>query len=164
MQIIHIETTNKRTGILTSGKLTLVDLAGSERAGKTGAEGDTLKEAMSINKSLSALGDVIGALTAGASHVPYRNHVLTELMSDSLGGSAKTLMFVNISPADYNSNESKSSLQVSVVTFISSGRKVLVVSPHYDSLIFIDAFTHKSNYYNIYHFSSLVDVEQSSTT
>ena len=102
-----IECTNVRTGVVSFGKLTLVDLAGSERASKTGATGDTLKEAISINQGLSALGELIGALTSGAKHLPYRNHVLTELMSDSLGGTAKTLMFVNVSPADYNSNESK---------------------------------------------------------
>eukprot|EP00945_MAST-04E_sp_MAST-4E-sp1_P006961 g6961.t1 len=94
----------------TLGKLTLVDLAGSERLSKTGAEGDTLKEALAINKSLSALGDVISCLTSGAKHIPYRNHTLTELMSDSLGGNAKTLMFVNASPADYNAQETDSSL------------------------------------------------------
>ncbi len=69
-----------------------------------------MKEAQSINKSLSALGDVIAALTSNAPHVPYRNHPLTMLMSDSLGGNAKTLMFVNCSPADYNCAESNSSL------------------------------------------------------
>ena len=69
-----------------------------------------LKEAQSINKSLSALGDVISALTTSQNHIPYRNHPLTMLMSDSIGGNAKTLMFVNTSPADYNSAESNSSL------------------------------------------------------
>ena len=69
-----------------------------------------LKEAQSINKSLSALGDVIASLTSGSKHVPYRNHPLTMLMSDSIGGNAKTLMFVNCSPADYNVAESNSSL------------------------------------------------------
>jgi hypothetical protein len=77
---------------------------------KSGATGEQLKEAQSINKSLSALGDVISALTTGQQHVPYRNHPLTMLMSDSIGGNAKTLMFVNTSPADYNSSESNSSL------------------------------------------------------
>lgn len=72
--------------------------------------GEVLKEAQSINKSLSALGDVIGALTSGNAHIPYRNHPLTMLMSDSIGGNAKTLMFVNCSPADYNVAESNSSL------------------------------------------------------
>ena len=101
---------NKRTGKCTNGKLTLVDLAGSERVGKSGASGNQLKEAQSINKSLSALGDVINALTSGSNHIPYRNHPLTMLMSDSMGGNAKTLMFVCCSPADYNSSESTTSL------------------------------------------------------
>ena len=70
-----------------------------------------MKEAQSINKSLSALGDVICALTNGKSgHIPYRNNPLTMLMSDSLGGSSKTLMFVCCSPADYNRSESCNSL------------------------------------------------------
>lgn len=81
---------------------------------KSGAQGDQLKEAQSINKSLSALGDVISALTSGGKHVPYRNHPLTMLMSDSLGGNAKTLMFVNTSPADYNVSETISSLKFAI--------------------------------------------------
>merc|ERR1712216_240799 len=100
-------TTTKKTSI---GKLSLVDLAGSERAGKTGATAERLREAQSINKSLSALGDVISALSSGASFIPYRNNKLTQLMSDSLGGNAKTLMYVNISPADYNLDETLTSL------------------------------------------------------
>ena len=102
--------TNKRTGKQIRGKLTLVDLAGSERVSKSGATGEQLKEAQSINTSLSALGDVISALTKGSNHIPYRNHPLTMLMSDSLGGSAKTLMLVCCSPADYNRSESSSAL------------------------------------------------------
>mmetsp|Transcript_143 Transcript_143/g.182 ORF Transcript_143/g.182 Transcript_143/m.182 type:complete len:1137 (+) Transcript_143:534-3944(+) len=101
---------NKRTGRTVRGKLTLVDLAGSERVSKSGASGHQLKEAQSINKSLSALGDVIGALTSGNKHVPYRNHPLTMLMSDSMGGSAKTLMFLCCSPVDYNRSETTNSL------------------------------------------------------
>ncbi len=59
--------------IQIAGKLYLVDLAGSEKVGKTGAEGTVLEEAKTINKSLSALGNVINALTDGKStHVPYR--------------------------------------------------------------------------------------------
>lgn len=105
-----VKLSNKRSGTKTVGKLTLVDLAGSERVDKSGASGEQLKEAQSINKSLSALGDVIAALTSGQQHVPYRNHPLTMLMSDSIGGNAKTLMFVNTSPADYNAPESNNSL------------------------------------------------------
>jgi len=107
---IVIKSENIVTGEITSGKLTLVDLAGSERVKKSGAEGQTFNEATSINKALSALGEVINALTTNAKHIPYRNNPLTQLMSDSLGGNAKTLMIVNVSPADYNTNEAIASL------------------------------------------------------
>lgn len=121
---VIIDSLNLATQVSTVGKLTLVDLAGSERAGKTGATGEQMKEAQSINKSLSALGDVIGALTSGQKHVPYRNHPLTMLMSDSLGGNAKTLMFVNASPAEYNIAETINALdyakRVKTVTNVSS--------------------------------------------
>lgn len=96
--------------ILLKIYLIIVDYIKSQRVDKSGAAGEVLKEAQSINKSLSALGDVIAALTTNQQHVPYRNHPLTMLMSDSIGGNAKTLMFVNTSPADYNCNESNSSL------------------------------------------------------
>ncbi|XP_022099013.1 myosin-9-like [Acanthaster planci] len=107
---VVIESTNLTTGTVTKGKLSLVDLAGSERAAKTDASAQQLKEANSINKSLSALGDVISALSSEQSFIPYRNNKLTMLMQDSLGGNAKTLMFVNISPADYNAEETVISL------------------------------------------------------
>jgi hypothetical protein len=108
---IRLNSTNKITSVETVGKLTLVDLAGSERQSKTGSSGETLKEAQSINKSLSALGNVISAITEKKKHIPYRNDLLTQLLSDSLGGNAKTLMFVNLSPADYNAAETCNSLQ-----------------------------------------------------
>ncbi|KAK6127578.1 hypothetical protein DH2020_038696 [Rehmannia glutinosa] len=107
---VVIESTNLQTQSVARGKLSFVDLAGSERVKKSGSSGSQLKEAQSINKSLSALGDVIGALSSGNQHIPYRNHKLTMLMSDSLGGNAKTLMFVNISPAESNLDESYNSL------------------------------------------------------
>jgi len=105
-----IETTDSQTGTVTKGKLSFVDLAGSERVKKSGAEGETLKEAQAINKSLSALGDVISALASEQPHIPYRNHKLTMLLSDSIGGNCKTLMFVNVSPTDGNVEETQSSL------------------------------------------------------
>ncbi|KAJ7555016.1 hypothetical protein O6H91_05G018800 [Diphasiastrum complanatum] len=108
---IVIESTNLQTKTVHKGKLSFVDLAGSERVKKSGSAGEQLKEAQSINKSLSALGGVISALAIGVSHIPYRNHKLTQLMSDSLGGNAKTLMFVNLSPTDANLSESYDSLR-----------------------------------------------------
>ncbi|CAG7663388.1 unnamed protein product [Allacma fusca] len=105
-----IETTSKVNGTVQRGKISLVDLAGSERTGKSGVSADTLREANAINKSLSAFGDVINALTTDQSFVPYRNNKLTLLMQDSLGGNAKTLMFVNISPSSFNLDETIISL------------------------------------------------------
>lgn len=96
-----------------TSKLNLVDLAGSERQSKTGATGDTLKEAAKINLSLSALGNVISALADAKnnSFVPYRDSKLTRLLQDSLGGNSKTVMIANIGPADYNFDESMSTLR-----------------------------------------------------
>jgi len=99
---------------LTECKLHLVDLAGSERQKSTGATGDRLKEGAQINLSLSALGNVINALTQKAvmgRHVPYRDSKLTRLLQDSLGGNSFTVMICNVSPARINAEETLSSLR-----------------------------------------------------
>lgn len=94
------------------GKLHLVDLAGSERQVKTGATGQRLKEATKINLSLSTLGNVISALVDGRStHIPYRNSKLTRMLQDSLGGNSKTMMCANLGPANYNYDETISTLR-----------------------------------------------------
>ena len=125
--IIYIETseqTETRT-LIKAGKLNLVDLAGSERQKKTGAEGDRLKEAIKINLSLSALGNVINALVEKSSHVPFRDSKLTLLLQDSLGGNTKTLMIAVVSPADYNFEETLSTLRyASRAKFIQNKPKV----------------------------------------
>ena len=94
------------------GKLNLVDLAGSERTRITGATGKQLEESKKINKSLSALGNVINALTDSKErkHVPYRDSKLTRLLENSLGGNCKTTMIATISPAQCSFNESLSTL------------------------------------------------------
>ncbi|XP_019610093.2 kinesin-like protein KIFC3 isoform X3 [Rhinolophus sinicus] len=92
--IVTVRGVDCSTGLRTTGKLNLVDLAGSERVGKSGAEGSRLREAQHINKSLSALGDVIAALRSRQGHVPFRNSKLTYLLQDSLSGDSKTLMVV----------------------------------------------------------------------
>jgi kinesin family member 3B len=97
---------------IRAGKLNLVDLAGSERQSKTGATGQRFKEATKINMSLTTLGNVISALVdPKSSYVPYRDSKLTRLLQDSLGGNAKTVMFANCSPADYNFDETLSTLR-----------------------------------------------------
>eukprot|EP00397_Hematodinium_sp_SG-2012_P017514 GEMP01017914.1.p1 GENE.GEMP01017914.1~~GEMP01017914.1.p1 ORF type:complete len:544 (+),score=100.31 GEMP01017914.1:111-1742(+) len=98
---------NKTTQAVIKSKLTLVDLAGSERVKDSKVEGQALAEAIEINKSLTCLGDVMEQLVKPkkGQQVGYRNSKLTECLQDSLGGSAKTLMFANVSPATVNSGE-----------------------------------------------------------
>ena len=124
---IYIETSEQQANrtLIKAGKLNLVDLAGSERQKKTGAEGDRLKEAIKINLSLSALGNVINALVESSQHVPYRDSKLTLLLQDSLGGNTKTLMIAVVSPADYNYDESLSTLRyASRAKFIQNKPKI----------------------------------------
>lgn len=116
---VEVEGENLVAGIKYFGKLHLIDLAGSERLSKTGATGQRLEEAKNINKSLSALGNVIEALQQKAQHIPYRNSKLTFLLEDSLGGHAKTLMFINVSPTLADAEETNCSL-----LFASRVRKV----------------------------------------
>ncbi|VFQ69089.1 unnamed protein product [Cuscuta campestris] len=101
---------NLINGQRTRSHLWLVDLAGSERVGRIEVEGERLKESQFINKSLSALGDVISALAAKTAHVPYRNSKLTHILQSSLGGDCKTLMFVQISPCAADLGETLCSL------------------------------------------------------
>ncbi len=110
--VITVTQKNVETGSAKSGQLFLVDLAGSEKVGKTGASGQTLEEAKKINKSLSALGMVINALTDGkSSHVPYRDSKLTRILQESLGGNSRTTLIINCSPSSYNDAETLSTLR-----------------------------------------------------
>ncbi|KAJ8003674.1 hypothetical protein DPEC_G00150780 [Dallia pectoralis] len=109
--LINIKQENVETEKKLSGKLYLVDLAGSEKVSKTGAEGSVLDEAKNINKSLSALGNVISALAEGTkTHVPYRDSKMTRILQDSLGGNCRTTIIICASPSIYNECETKSTL------------------------------------------------------
>lgn len=108
---VHVQGKELISRSILRGCLHLVDLAGSERVDKSEAVGERLKEAQHINKSLSALGDVISALAQKSAHVPYRNSKLTQVLQDSLGGQAKTLMFVHINPEPNAIGETISTLK-----------------------------------------------------
>lgn len=98
--LINVKQENLENQKKLSGKLYLVDLAGSEKVGKTGVEGMGLEEAKNINKSLSALGNVIAALADGnKSHIPYRDSKLTRILQESLGGKFSNL---NNSPIHFS--------------------------------------------------------------
>ena len=109
--LLYITGTHAASGQTLSGCLNLVDLAGSERTDRSGAEGQRMKEACAINKSLSTLGDVFKAIGENAKHVPYRNSKLTHLLAPCLGGDGKTLMLVNVAPEPESAEESMHSLQ-----------------------------------------------------
>lgn len=110
--LINVKQENLENQKKLSGKLYLVDLAGSEKVSKTGAEGTVLDEAKNINKSLSALGNVISALADGnKTHIPYRDSKLTRILQESLGGNARTTIVICCSPASFNESETKSTLE-----------------------------------------------------
>jgi len=120
--VVTIEFTQKQmqngAEMAKQSVMNLVDLAGSERAESTGATGDRLKEGAAINKSLSALGNVISALAdlstgkgKGKVRVPYRDSALTKLLMNALGGNSKTIMIAAVSPADINYDESLGTLR-----------------------------------------------------
>ncbi|EJU00174.1 kinesin-domain-containing protein [Dacryopinax primogenitus] len=105
--------------VVMTSKFHFVDLAGSERMKRTAAQGERMKEGISINSGLLALGNVISALATlpvtsnshGATHVPYRDSKLTRLLQDSLGGNAHTLMLACVAPAEYNLAETLNTLK-----------------------------------------------------
>uniref|UniRef100_A0AAR2KWY4 Kinesin-like protein n=1 Tax=Pygocentrus nattereri TaxID=42514 RepID=A0AAR2KWY4_PYGNA len=113
-------------------KLHLVDLAGSERQKKTKAEGDRLKEGISINRGLLSLGNVISALgdeSKKGTFVPYRDSKLTRLLQDSLGGNSHTLMIACVSPADSNIEETINTLRYADRARKIKNKPVLNIDP-----------------------------------
>lgn len=99
-------------GSATTSKLHLIDLAGSENVEKSEAQGTTLAEAQTINKSLSCLANVIYALTEkGREHIPYRDSKLTYILQDSLGGNSKTIIIATASPSQMSYSETVNTLK-----------------------------------------------------
>ena len=100
---------------MKTSRFHIIDLAGSERSKNTNTVGERLKEAGMINKSLSALGNVINSLvdlSEGKNrHVPYRDSKLTFILRDSLGGNSRTVIIANISPSSVNMGETLSTLE-----------------------------------------------------
>ncbi|GIL69220.1 hypothetical protein Vretimale_12657 [Volvox reticuliferus] len=107
---IIVDGVNMSTGARTHACLHLVDLAGSERTDKSGVEGERMREANSINTSLSALGTVMHSLASKSKHIPFRNSKLTELLADSLSGQAKVCMLMHIAPESTSYGETVSTL------------------------------------------------------
>lgn len=120
-QSVHASSHSDDMVLLTS-KFNLVDLAGSERLKRTAAQGDRMKEGISINSGLLALGNVISALSEPAKargHVPYRDSKLTRLLQDSIGGNAMTTMIACISPLEYNISET-----LNTINYASRARRI----------------------------------------
>ncbi|GIQ87242.1 kinesin-like protein, partial [Kipferlia bialata] len=95
------------------GLLSIVDLAGSEKQKKTQSQGQRLREASSINRSLCALSNVISSLTSGKKHVPYRDSRLTRLLQVSLGGNSYTSIICTVNPTLSNHDETLGTIQFS---------------------------------------------------
>ena len=108
---LTVNATNAKLGQTRRGNLVLIDLAGSERIDQSGVTGEQLKEAQAINKSLSALGNVIVALSNKQKHIPFRDSKLTYLLQNCLSGDSKCLMLVNVSPASQYQGETLCSLR-----------------------------------------------------
>merc|ERR1719499_854364 len=118
--IVNIDALNLKNGSQRKAKLMMVDLAGSEAAKKTGATGNTLKEAQAINGDLTALGSVMNQLTTRTNAKPaYRSSKLTHLLADSLGGNCKTTLIVCASESSFNVTET-----ISTLRFAKSAKKV----------------------------------------
>ncbi|XP_008286041.1 kinesin-like protein KIFC3 [Stegastes partitus] len=127
---LEVEGSDEVSGLTSRGTLTLCDLAGSERISKTEAEGQRLVEAAAINKSLTALGQVFGALKCNALHIPFRNSKLTHLLQPCLSGDAKCCVFVNVSPDINDVVETLSTLQFgSTIRQVSLGKATQNIVP-----------------------------------
>ena len=143
-----------------------MDLAGSERAKRTGAEGATLKEGISINKGLLCLGNVISALTEEkkSNHIPYRDSKLTRILQDSLGGNSNTFMIACISPAEINFEETLNTLKYASRARHIKNKPVVNTDPHSAMIAsmkseIMSLKTQVQNYYNLLSTSDNEDIK-----
>eukprot|EP00257_Ricinus_communis_P027750 XP_025015164.1 kinesin-like protein KIN-14A [Ricinus communis] len=126
---IHVYYNNLISGENLYSKLSLVDLAGSEGLITEDDSGERVTDLLHVMKSLSALGDVLSSLTSRKDVVPYENSMLTKLLADSLGGSSKTLMILNVFPNAANLSETLSSLN-----FCSRARNAILSLGNRDTI------------------------------
>ena len=109
---IQLSQKDLRSDSIKRSNLFLIDLAGSEKIDRSGVIGQSLEEVKNINSSLSALGNVIYALTDNKSrHIPYRDSKLTRILQESLGGNSRTWLLLTISPLETNELETLSTLR-----------------------------------------------------
>ena len=135
IMILEVTQSFTKENLLKKGTLNLVDLAGSEKVSKTGVVGETLEEAKKINLSLSALGNVIHALTSHADHVPYRDSKLTRMLKESLGGNYKTSLIITCSPHSYHLDETISSIQFGQRAKAITNKVMVNIRLSYDELL-----------------------------
>lgn len=124
---------------LKIGRTILVDCAGCERRRATAVCGTTLRQAVNVSKSLTALGNVIAALAGKAAeqekkyHIPYRDSKLTRLLQDSLGGTSRTAFVACLSTCAKDNAESEATLR-----FVSRAEKVVnSVRPHEEESLLV---------------------------
>lgn len=120
------------------GQISFVDLAGSERAKVTKAEGQTLAESKTINKSLLTLGNCISALSDAkrrGGHIPFRESTLTMLLKDSLGGASMTLMIACVAPSFASAQESSSTLRFASRAKKIQNKPVVQIDPAHEHVI-----------------------------
>ncbi|WWC70286.1 uncharacterized protein I206_104236 [Kwoniella pini CBS 10737] len=115
-------TPNTNEYVITTSKFNMVDLAGSERLKRTAAQGDRMKEGISINSGLLALGNVISTLcdpVKARGHIPYRDSKLTRMLQDSIGGNSLTTMIACVSPIEANIGET-----INTIKYASRARNI----------------------------------------
>ncbi|XP_052196506.1 kinesin-like protein KIN-14B isoform X8 [Diospyros lotus] len=126
---IHIYYNNSISGENLYSKLSFVDLAGSASLTMEDDGGEHATDILHVMKSLSVLGDVLNSLTSKKDTVPYEHSMLTKVLADSLGGSSKTLMIVNVCP-----NLSNLSATLSCLNFSARARNAVLSLGNRDTI------------------------------